>query len=271
MARPIVFLSDYGLEDEYAGVCRGVMAGIAPDAPVVDLTHAVPAHDVLRGALVLAASARFMPERAVFLAVVDPGVGTVRRALAVETASGATLVGPDNGLLAPAWEQLGGAARAVEITSERVLLHPVSPTFHGRDVFAPAAAHLAAGVAPAELGPAVDPAGLVRLTPLASRVEGGQLHGAVLLVDHFGNLSLNLSREELDRVGVGIGDPVEVHIGGQTYRLPFEETFSSVPAGRLVLHEDSFRSLAVAVNQGRAAERLNARSGDPVVVARVTA
>jgi S-adenosyl-L-methionine hydrolase (adenosine-forming) len=264
----ITFLSDYGLEDHFVGVCHGVIARIAPNARVIDLSHAIRPQDVRHGATLLAQSVPFLP-RAVHLAVVDPTVGGERGMVAVE-AGGQVLVGPDNGLLVWAAERLGGVERVHALEKRAYRLEPVSRTFHGRDVFAPAAAHLATGVAPAELGPAVDPAGLVRLTPLASRVEGGQLHGAVLLVDHFGNLSLNLSREELDRVGVGIGDPVEVHIGGQTYRLPFEETFSSVPAGRLVLHEDSFRSLAVAVNQGRAAERLNARSGDPVVVARVT-
>jgi hypothetical protein len=147
----------------------------------------------------------------------------------------------------------------------------VSRTFHGRDVLAPAAAHIAAGTDLAELGPAVDPAGLVRLTPLVSRVDDGQIHGNVLLVDHFGNVALNVGREELERVGVAIGDPVEVRIGGRTHRLPFAETFGSVPAGRLLLHEDSSRRLAVAVNQGRAAELLAARTGDPVVVARAAA
>jgi S-adenosyl-L-methionine hydrolase (adenosine-forming) len=147
----------------------------------------------------------------------------------------------------------------------------VSRTFHGRDVFAPAAAHLAAGADPADLGPEVDPGRLVRLDPLLARVDDDRVHGNVLLVDHFGNVALNVSREQLERVGVALGDRVEVRIGGQAHRLPFAETFSSVPAGRLVLHEDSFSSLSVAVNQGRAAERLKARSGDPVVVARVAA
>jgi S-adenosyl-L-methionine hydrolase (adenosine-forming) len=265
----ITFLSDYGLEDNFVGVCHGVMARIAPHARVIDLSHAIQPQDVRQGATVLAQSMPFVP-RAVHLAVVDPGVGGERGLVAIE-AGGHTLVGPDNGLLGPAAEQLGGIDRAHAIQSPAHRLEPVSRTFHGRDVLAPAAAHVAAGTDLAELGPAVDPAGLVRLAPLVSRVDGDRIHGNVLLVDHFGNVALNVGREQLERVGVAPGDRVEVRIGGQTHRLPFGETFSSVPAGRMVLHEDSSRRLAVAVNQGRAAERLRARPGDPVVVARVAA
>jgi S-adenosyl-L-methionine hydrolase (adenosine-forming) len=265
----ITFLSDYGLEDNFVGVCHGVMARIAPDARVIDLSHAIQPQDVRHGATVLALSMPFVP-RAVHLAVVDPTVGGERRLVAVE-AGGHTLVGPDNGLLGWAAEELGGIDRAHAIDSPAHRLEPVSRTFHGRDVLAPAAAHVAAGTDLAELGPAVDPAGLVRLDPLVPRVDGDQVHGNVLLVDHFGNVALNVGREELERVGVALGDRVEVRIGGRAHRLPFAETFSSVPAGGLVLHEDSSRRLAVAVNQGRAAEHLQARSGDPVVVARVAA
>jgi hypothetical protein len=265
----ITFTSDYGLEDNFVGVCHGVMARIAPHARVIDLSHAIPPQDVRHGATVLAQSVPFLPE-AVHLAVVDPTVGTQRGLVAVE-AGGHALVGPDNGLLIWAAEKLGGIGRAHTLQNPSYRLEPVSRTFHGRDVLAPAAAHIAAGADLAELGPAVDPEGLVRLTPLVARVDDDQIHGNVLLVDHFGNITLNVSREELERVGVAIGDRVEVRIGGQTQRLPFEETFSSVPAGRLVLHEDSSRLIAVAVNQGRAAERFEARSGDPVVVARVPA
>jgi S-adenosyl-L-methionine hydrolase (adenosine-forming) len=265
----ITFTSDYGLEDNFVGVCHGVMARIAPHARVIDLSHAIQPQDVRHGATVLAQSMPFVP-RAVHLAVVDPTVGTERALVAVE-AGGHTLVGPDNGLLSWAAEELGGIERAHVLQSQAHRLEPVSRTFHGRDVLAPAAAHVAAGADLAELGPAVDPEELIRLTPLVPRVDDGEIHGNVLLVDHFGNIALNVGREELERVGVALGDPVEVRIGGQTHRLPFAETFSSVPAGRLVLHEDSSRRLAVALNQGRAAELLGARPGDPVVVARVAA
>jgi S-adenosylmethionine hydrolase len=265
----ITFTSDYGLEDNFVGVCRGVMARIAPRARVLDLSHAVQPQDVRHGATVLAQSVPFMPQ-AVHLAVVDPTVGT-KRGLVVVEAGGHALVGPDNGLLVWAAERLGGADRVHALTNPVYRLERVSKTFHGRDIFAPAAAHVAAGVDPAELGPEVDPAALVRLRPPSARVDDDHIHGEVILVDHFGNIALNVSRDELESVGVVIGDRVELRIGGQTYNLPFEETFGSVAVGRLVLHEDSFRSLTVAVNQGRAAERLLARTGDPVVVARVVA
>ncbi len=263
----ITFLSDYGLEDSYVGVCHGVIARIAPHARVIDLDHAVQPQDVRQGAAVLAHSVPYMPA-AVHLAVVDPTVGTSRGQVAIQ-AGERVLVGPDNGLLIWAAETLGGVARAHALANPAYQLQPVSRTFHGRDIFAPAAAHAAAGVELAELGPELDPAELVRLPPATATVDGGHVHGEVLLVDHFGNLVLNASRDELERVGVVLGDPVEIRVGGQTFTAPFGETFASVPAGRLVLHEDSFRKLAISVNQGRAAARLKARAGDEVVVARV--
>jgi len=156
MTRPIVFLTDYGLADEFVGICHGVIARIAPEAHVIDLSHAITRQEVLQGALVLARATDYLPEDAVYVAVVDPGVGSDRRAIAVEASSGAVLVGPDNGLLSMAWEALGGARRAFEITSGSVMLPTPSKTFHGRDVFTPAAAHLASGTPIEDVGPAVD-------------------------------------------------------------------------------------------------------------------
>jgi S-adenosyl-L-methionine hydrolase (adenosine-forming) len=201
----------------------------------------------------------------VHLAVVDPEVGTGRGMVAVQ-AGGQALVGPDNGLLVWAAEALGGVERAHALANPAYRLAPVSRTFHGRDVFAPAAAHLAAGVDPAELGPEVDAAGLVRLERPAARVGEGWVGGRVVAVDHFGNLALDLRRQDLERAGVAAGDPIEVRVGGRAHRAVLAETFASVPAGQLLLHEDSFGSLAVAVNRGRAAERLGAGPGDPVEV-----
>jgi S-adenosylmethionine hydrolase len=262
----ITFTSDYGLEDHFVGVCHGVMARVAPGVRVIDVTHAVAAQDVRHGALVLAQAVPYLP-RAVHLAVVDPGVGTGRGMVAVE-AGGQVLVGPDNGLLVWAAEALGGAERAHALQSPAYRLEPVSRTFHGRDVFAPAAAHLAAGVDPAELGPEVDPGRLVRLERPGARVDRDRVRTSVVAVDHFGNLALDLGRRDLERAGVAVGDRVEVRVGGRAHRLAFGETFASAPPGDLVLHEDSFGSLALAVNLGRAAERLGARPGDPVEVAR---
>jgi S-adenosyl-L-methionine hydrolase (adenosine-forming) len=261
----ITFTSDYGLEDPFVGVCHGVVARVAPRVRVIDVTHAVAPQDVRQGAWALAQAVPYLP-RAVHLAVVDPGVGTGRGMVAVE-AGGQVLVGPDNGLLLWAAEALGGVERVHALQNPAYRLEPVSRTFHGRDVFAPAAAHLAAGVEPGELGPELDRGRLVRLERAVARVDGGRVRASVVAVDHFGNLALDLRPEDLERVGVAAGDPVEVRVGGRAHRLAFADTFASVPAGDLVLHEDSFGSLAVAVNLGRAAERLGAGPGDRVEVA----
>jgi S-adenosylmethionine hydrolase len=263
----ITFTSDYGLDDHFVGVCHGVMARVAPRARVIDVSHGVGPQDVRQGALVLEQAVPYLP-RAVHLAVVDPGVGSGRGMVAVE-AGGQVLVGPDNGLLVWAAETLGGIEGVYAIKEPAYRLGPVSATFHGRDVFAPAAAHLAAGVAPEALGPELDPGGLVRLERAGARVDGDRVGTSVVAVDHFGNLALDLRRDDLARAGVAVGDPVEVRVGGRAHRLVFAETFSSVPAGDLVLHEDSFGSLAVAVNLGRAAEHLGAGPGDRVELARV--
>jgi len=261
----ITFTSDYGLEDHFVGVCHGVMARVAPGARVLDVSHAVAAQDVRQGARVLAEAVPYLP-RAVHLAVVDPEVGTARAMVAVE-AGGQVLVGPDNGLLVWAAEALGGVGRVVALENPAYRLEPVSRTFHGRDVFAPAAAHVAAGVDPGELGPELDPARLVLLERPAARVEGERALASVVAVDHFGNLALDLRRQDLELAGVAVGDAVEVRAGGRAHRVVVAETFASVAAGELVLHEDSFGSLALAVNQGRAADRFGAGSGDPVEIA----
>ena len=260
----ITFTSDYGLEDHFVGVCHGVMARVAPRARVVDVSHAVTAQDVRQGAVLLAQAVPYLP-RAVHLAVVDPGVGTGRGMVAVG-AGGQVLVGPDNGLLVWAAEALGGVERVHALRNPEFRVEPVSRTFHGRDVFAPAAAHLAAGVDPAELGPELDPDGLVRLERPAARVDGERALASVVAVDHFGNLALDLRRGDLERVGVAVGDPVEVRAGGRAHPATVGDTFASVAAGELVVHEDSFGSLAVAVNLGRAADRLGAGAGDPVEI-----
>jgi S-adenosyl-L-methionine hydrolase (adenosine-forming) len=260
----ITFLSDYGLDDNFVGVCHGVIARTAPQARVIDITHTIEPQDMRQGALVLAQSIAFMPD-AVHLAVVDPGVGTRRRSIAID-AGPSVFVGPDNGLLIWAAEAVGGIRRVHELTNPRYLLPRVSHTFHGRDVFAPVAAHIASGTDLSVLGPELDPANLDRLSASESYVEDNRIHGEVVLVDHFDNLQLNIKRSQLEDLGVLIGDRVDVRIAGRRHRMPFAETFADVAAGRSVLCEDSFRQLAVSVNQGRAAELLGVHAGDPVVV-----
>jgi S-adenosyl-L-methionine hydrolase (adenosine-forming) len=260
----ITFLSDYGLDDNFVGVCHGVIARVAPAVRVVDVTHTIEAQDLRQGAHVLAQSIPFLPD-AVHLAVVDPGVGTLRRAVAL-AAGASILVGPDNGLLVWAAETLGGIDRVHTIDNPEFQLGRVSHTFHGRDVFAPVAAHLARGVELAQLGEEVDPVSLERLPASESRVADGSIHGEVVLVDHFDNLQLNIATEQLENIGVRLGDRVDVRVSGRRHRMPYAETFGAVAVGRTVLCEDSFRLLSVAVNQGRAAELLHANAGDPVVI-----
>jgi S-adenosylmethionine hydrolase len=242
----VTFLSDYGPGDEYAGIVHGVIATICPEARVIDLGHGVPPQDVRTGARRLARALPYVPA-GVHLAVVDPGVGGARRALAIR-AGDRWLVGPDNGLLVPAAEALG-IEEVVDVGESEWRLQPVSATFHGRDVFAPVAAHLARGEAPG--GPRLEPAALVRLPELHARP--GIVH--VVEVDGFGNVITDARLPERGRVRLGGHD---VTVG---------RTFSDVPAGELVLYEDSAGDVALALNGGSAAERLGLRAGDELELA----
>lgn len=268
MPRPILFLTDYGLEDELVGTCHAVIARLAPDAQVIDLTHAVPRQDVLAGALSLAAAVAYAPADAVWLAVVDPGVGTDRRAVAVE-AGKAVLVGPDNGLLSLAWEDLGGPTRAVAIEANRVAPGPVSTTFHGRDVFAPATALLSAGARLDDLGDSVDPASMVRLTLPSPEVEPGRIRVRVLTVDRFGNVRLAAQEPDLQRAGLADADVLTVvaEVAGEeaAERMVVAhraQTYADVPEGHDALIVDSAGWLAVARNLGSAADGLRVATGD---------
>jgi S-adenosylmethionine hydrolase len=261
MTRPIVFLTDYGRSDSFVGICHGIMARIAEEARVIDLTHSVPRQDVLRGAVELARAVPYMPEGAVYVAVVDPGVGSDRRAVAA-AAGASLLVGPDNGLLSLAWEALGGVDVAVEIESEGVVLAPVSRTFHGRDIFAPAAAHLAAGMPLEDLGPAVDVATLDRLEVPGPMVADGAVGARVTATDGFGNVQLNATEGDLDAAGVAGGRVLVVN--GR--RLPRAGTFAELPEREPGLIVDSEGHLAIVVNHGNAAGMLGLAAGDTVVV-----
>jgi S-adenosyl-L-methionine hydrolase (adenosine-forming) len=260
--RPVCFLSDFGLSDDFVGTCKGVMLGIAPGVSIVDLTHEVPGFEVEAGAEILQHATRYMPADTVYLAVVDPGVGTKRRELALRTESGALLVGPDNGLLVPAAESLGGVSAACALTEDRFHLHPVSSTFHGRDVFAPVAAHIAAGVGLSDLGRPVDPSSLVRLGPANARVdEGAGLVTRIISVDRFGNARLSVMQEES---GLGYGDALKVDTGDGGMSVRYVETFGSAKAGELVLVPDSHWRLSLAINKGSAAQALALEVGGKV-------
>jgi S-adenosylmethionine hydrolase len=262
MPRPITFLSDYGLADEFVGVVHAVIAGVCPDARVIDLGHGVPRQDVLAGALALARALPYAPP-GVHLAVVDPEVGARRRAVALRTAEeDRLLVGPDNGLLLPAAERFGGVLEAVEISASPWRLQPVSATFHGRDVFAPVAARLAAGDALGEAGRPLDPSELVRLDVPAARIDGGALVATVTATDGFGNAILAAGHEDLAAAGLAIGRPVAARAGGRRLRGVVARTFADVAPGDLLLYEDAGGALALAVNGGDAAALLGLRGGD---------
>jgi len=261
----VSFLSDYGLADEFVGVVKAVIRAIAPAAKVIDVSHEVAPHDVRAGSLVLARSIQYLPP-GVVLAVVDPGVGTSRRALAVEVGGDdgpddrSVLIGPDNGLLAPAVALAGGARRAVALTNEEWHLAAPGPTFAGRDIFGPAAAHLCAGVELDELGEPVDPFTLVPgLIPL-SREEKGGVEGEVLWVDRFGNAQLNIGPDEIDTMG----SPIVVRIGERTRSAARVSSFAELSTGQVGLVVDSYGLLAVALDQRSAAAELALGPGDLV-------
>src|SRR3954447_11931438 len=197
----VTFLSDFGLQDDFVGTCHGVMKRIAPAVEIIDITHGIPPQQVLQGALVLCNTLPYMPE-GVHLAVVDPGVGSHRRPLALRTDDGRILIGPDNGLLMPAADALGGVQEVHELANSDYALDSVSRTFHGRDLFSPAAAHLALGVPLGELGPPIDPEALVRLDLPQPEVGQQRIRALVLGVDRFGNIALNLARDHLDAASI---------------------------------------------------------------------
>jgi S-adenosylmethionine hydrolase len=264
--RPITFLSDFGYEDEFAGVCRAVIARIAPDAPILDLTHGIRRHAIAEGAAVLAKTLPYTPP-GVHLAVVDPGVGSPRRAVAVRVAdSERIVVGPDNGLLPRAIEGLGGAQVAADISVSEFRLEPVSATFHGRDVFAPVAAHLAAGAKLEDAGEAIDPATLVAPDASEPRLEEGRVVAHVVYVDRYGNAALDIHHERLPETGLRMGRRVWVAASGVTLDAVYSLTFGDVAPGQLILYEDSYRSLSLAVNRGSAAEVLDLAAGVEVTL-----
>ncbi|HUL85236.1 MAG TPA: SAM-dependent chlorinase/fluorinase [Actinomycetota bacterium] len=260
MTRPIVFLTDYGIRDEFVGICHGVITRIAPDARVIDLTHSIARQDVMRGALALSRAAGYMPVDAVYCAVVDPGVGSERRPIAVRSGSGAVLVGPDNGLLSMAWAVLGGPDAAYEIASPGIVLSPISKTFHGRDIFAPAAAHLANGTPIETIGASVDVDGLGTLEVPGPMVAPGAIGARVMAVDGFGNVQLNVTPGHLEAAGI----EGSIDLAGTTVEIV--GTFADLPEQGLGAIVDSQGFIAIVVNKGSAAEALRLGDGATVVL-----
>jgi S-adenosylmethionine hydrolase len=263
VARFITFLTDFGLQDDFVGTCHGVMKRIAPDVEIIDITHGIAPQAVLQGALTLANTLAFMPQ-GVHLAVVDPGVGGARRALALRDAEGRMYVGPDNGLLIPAAEKHGGITDAHELANPEYALQSVSRTFHGRDLFSPAAAHLALGVPLSELGPPIDPDALARLDIPQPDVGSTRIHSTVLSIDRFGNIGLNLDRSHLDAAGVVPGTRVELLAGPERYYAVAARTFADARPGDIILYEDAYRNISIAINGGNAASMFGIKEGQDI-------
>ncbi|MGH2934004.1 MAG: SAM hydrolase/SAM-dependent halogenase family protein [Gaiellaceae bacterium] len=261
----VTFLTDFGLEDDFVGTCHGVIKRIAPDTQIIDITHGIRPGRILQGALVLANTLPYMPA-GVHLAVVDPGVGGSRRPLALRDGEGRLYVGPDNGLLLPAAERFGGVAEAHELANPAYALARVSRTFHGRDLFSPAAAHLSLGVPLSELGPPIDLEELVRLDVPEPEIGASSIRASVLAVDRFCNAALNLTREQLDEAGIVPGMRVEVAVNDRQYFAVAARTFGDARVGDLILYEDSYRNVAVAVSRGSAAELLGIEEGSDLLI-----
>jgi S-adenosylmethionine hydrolase len=267
MSGPIVFLSDLGLRDEFVGVCHLVIARHAPDAHVIDLSHGIPPHDLQNGALVLRDGLAFAGPDAIALAIIDPGVGTARRAIAVATVQGPRLVGPDNGLLSLAWTALGGAIAAVEIDAAAIGATRVSPVFHGRDLFAPAAAHLSAGRGFESLGTPIPLSELTTITLADPEVTPGRIAAEAMDVDRFGNVRLNVRPGDLDVAGFTIGASVEVATTASSVRAQRITHYGEVPSGEYGLLADAWDWASVIRFESNAAAGLGVSRGEPVWIA----
>lgn len=258
----ISFLSDYGLADEFVGVVKSVIRSVAPEVVVVDITHDISPHDVRAGGLALARSAQYLMP-GVVLAVVDPGVGSDRRAVAVEVGDGTSvLVGPDNGLLAPAVAMVGGASRAVELTAGQYHLASLGPTFAGRDVFAPVAAHLCRGADLADVGTPIPVHSLTPGVVPVSRVDGERVLAEVLWIDRYGNVQLNLDPADIEP----LGDQLRLTAGDVGRNARRVGSYRDVGSGDLGVLVDSYGLVAVAANRGSAAMELNCVEGDSITV-----
>jgi S-adenosyl-L-methionine hydrolase (adenosine-forming) len=261
----VTLLTDYGRDDDFVGVCHGVIRSIHPEAQIVDITHGIERYGVRHGAIVLGNTLPYMPV-GVHIAVVDPQVGTERRAVGLRTGDGRVLVGPDNGLLSLAWERCGGVDLAVDVTRSPHRLEPVSATFHGRDLFAPVAAHLAAGAELADAGDPLDAAELGGVELPQPRREGDALLAHALVVDRFGNAGLNVAHDDLAGSGITLGGGVELEVAGKRFLATYARTFADVGPGELLVYEDAYRTLAVAINRGDAAATLGLQPDSQVLL-----
>jgi S-adenosyl-L-methionine hydrolase (adenosine-forming) len=261
----LTFLTDYGLEDAFVAVCHAVASSITPDLQITDITHLIPLGDIRRGAAVLAQAVPYFPP-AVHVAVVDPGVGTARRAVAVQ-AGGSLFVGPDNGLLSVAVTAAGGAERAVALTNTLLWRDTTAATFHGRDIFMPVAARLAAGMPLDQAGDPAETASLVTLPPPECLLDGSTAHVEVVTVDRFGNVQLSLPGRDAPRARLVPGTTVALAWDDREIRMPFVTTFGDVGPGEPLCYRDSGDWVAIAVAGGDAARQLGLRPGTKLTLA----
>jgi S-adenosylmethionine hydrolase len=263
-SRPIVFLSDFGLSNEWVGICHAVLNRLAPDSHIVVLSHLVPPLDVLSGASLLADSLPYIAHDAVVLAVVDPNVGKDRE-VAVEAVGGRLLVGPDNGLLAPAWTALGGIGKAVEIASEDVIVQPVSQSFRARDTLCPAAAQLASGTSLEQIGPEIDPSTLVELTVPEPETHAGRIRCEVVEFNRFGNVKLNVREAHLSAAGLGDAEKLEVEAASGSTKARRANTYADFEPGEYgVIVDPRGWLMVVRGNPDSALQGLGLATGDPV-------
>ncbi len=266
MKKFISFTSDFGFEDGWVGVCKGVILNIAPGAQIIDISHGIPNFNIKKASFVLSSSLPFMP-LGVHLAVVDPGVGTERRSIVLEVARGDYLVGPDNGLLIPVAEGLGGVARAIEISNDEYILKPTCPTFHARDIFAPVAGHLANGVNLEDIGVEISSNSLSQAPwkeTVASRE--GKIECEIVDIDKFGTIHLNISGKKLVELGLSYGAIIEISWREESAVIPFCRTFGDVLTCSSLVLIDSTNYLSLAINGGNAASFFGLKEGDKVAI-----
>lgn len=265
--RTIGFMTDFDVKDDAVGICKAVMEGVAPGAMIIDITHQVTPFDIAEAARFLAGSAPYFPNDAVFVVVVDPGVGSTRKAIIAKSKKGQYFVLPDNGVLTLVQDR-DGIEAAREITNpEWMIGSKLSSTFHGRDIFSPAGAHLARGDDWTQAGPELDLARLVRLKIETANVDASGLHGKVIGTDGpFGNLVLNVPAESFAQLGYKVGDTVPVTLNGQRYTFPFVKTFSDVPVGKPLFYIDSRGRLSLGINQRNFSETYKVGAGAELVI-----
>jgi hypothetical protein len=263
----IGFMTDFDVKDDAVGICKAVMDGVAPGVRIIDITHQSEPYNIAMGARFLAGSAPYFPKDAVFVVVIDPGVGSTRKAIVARSRVGQIFVLPDNGLLTLVQDR-DGIVEAHEITNPAWMIGTgISSTFHGRDIFSPAAAHAARGDDIAQAGPALDVTKLVRLDLHNATIEANGLHGEVIGTDGpYGNLVLNVPAETFKQLGYKLGDAVPVTLDGKQYAFPFVKTFSDVPVGKELFYIDSRGRLSIGINQRNFAETYKAGEGSTLLI-----